>query len=238
MSIDIDFETLEKLEYFGLEIIVPPEVYGPMEDTDLSIRFLREWLHNFGKSETSRKYNEEEKPIRILEMGIGSGVLSLYLVSRFLRKKIKFEHLGIDINPIAVKTAKFNAKINNLATSVDFIQGDLFNSLKEEKKLHEFDFILFNPPYLASEPETINASNRKLIDYAWEGGENGYEVTLKFLQQIDPFLSDYGELFYISSSRVDQSKIQKKLENLQLKLVKKYEKRVFFEKIILYHYKR
>ena len=40
----IDLAKLRQIDYFGLQLVVPDQVYGPMEDTDLSIKFLRKWL--------------------------------------------------------------------------------------------------------------------------------------------------------------------------------------------------
>lgn len=234
----IDFEKLSPIEYFGLNIVVPKQVYGPMEDTDLSIRFLRDWLSNFKKRSNISQFKQKKHSLRVLEMGVGCGVLSLFLISRLIRENINIYHNGVDINPIAIETAQFNAQKNQLSHIANFYQGDLFTPLTTFDQKEPFDFILFNPPYLASETEIIDDKNREWIDLAWEGGENGYEVTLEFLSQIDPFLSKTGEMFYISSTRVDQTPIQKKLNELNLKFVKKYEKRVFFETIVLSHYRR
>ena len=42
----IDLTKLRQIDYFGLQLVVPEQVYGPMEDTDLSIKFLRKWLNS------------------------------------------------------------------------------------------------------------------------------------------------------------------------------------------------
>ena len=157
-----DLESLPKSEYFGLTYCCPEQVYGPMEDTDLSMRFLRYWILNLQKSPTP------EKPIRILEIGCGSGILSLYLISRLLTLKFPFYHFGSDINPLAVQTANFNAQLNHLETQVHFESGEFFDALRTSAQRTPYDLIVFNPPYLANEPETINSQNRQMIDLAWE----------------------------------------------------------------------
>ncbi len=234
----VDYSKLQQKEYFGISLVVPPEVYGPMEDTDLAIRFLRDWIQNFIESPRSKDFKEKTNPLRILEMGSGSGVLSLYVISRLTRENIEIYHAGIDINPIAVETAEYNSNLNHYQSITNFYRGDLFSPLTTNLQRQPYDLIIFNPPYLASESNIINSTNRKWIDLSWEGGEHGNEVTLEFLHQLSPFLSPHGEFFYITSSHVEQSQIREMLSSLHLKIQKRYEKKVFFETIWLYHCKK
>ncbi|MHA1746968.1 MAG: HemK2/MTQ2 family protein methyltransferase [Promethearchaeota archaeon] len=225
----VELETLPRADYFGLELVVPDQVYGPMEDTDLSMRFLRTWMLKWKKTATP------ENPVRILEIGCGSGILSLYLISRLFSMKCPFYHFGSDINPLAVQTANFNAQLNHLDTHTHFEPGEFFDALQTPTQQEPYDLIVFNPPYLADEPETINSQNRQLIDLAWEGGPNGNEVTLEFLKRLPQFLKLNSELMFISSSRVDQEPLLAALDSIGMKINDTLSQKVFFEKIFLYH---
>jgi len=101
-----------------------------------------------------------------------------------------------------------------------------------------YDLILFNPPYLQSEPDIINESNRQLIDLAWDGGPSGNEVLLEFLNHLSPYLKKNGEIIFITSSLVNQKAIQHALEIQNLKTLEQRTKHIFFEDIILYHCKK
>lgn len=222
----------DAFEYFNLRLVVPKEVYSPSDDTDLSLFFLKQWVDNI---EQSPLFPFQEKHIQIFDMGVGSGILSLYLISRLKAKGFIPYVYGVDINPIAVQTAQFNAKLNDLENYATFLTGKFFNPLKSIPPLPPFDFIISNPPYLAGEPKTINEANRQWIDYAWEGGIQGYEVTLNYLAELSPYLKPQGDFMLISSSNIDQTPILGKIADLNIDILKTHSTHIFFEDILLYH---
>nr|ACN38364.1 putative sisomicin methyltransferase [Micromonospora inyonensis] len=71
---------------------------------------------------------------RALDMGCGSGVLSLVLADRYESV------LGVDVNPRAVALSRLNAALNGL-TNVTFREGDMF-----EPAEGRFSRIVFNSP--------------------------------------------------------------------------------------------
>lgn len=72
--------------------------------------------------------------MKVLDIGCGSGILSIAAV-----KLGASQAIGVDIDPLAVKTAGQNAQINQIGDQISFIQGDLF------KNVHgKFDLICAN----------------------------------------------------------------------------------------------
>ena len=118
------------------------------------------------------------------------------------------------------------------------MEGNLFEPLNTNELKEPYNLILFNPPYLQSEPDIINDSNRQLIDLAWDGGPSGNEVLLEFLNSVSQYLKKKGEIFFITSSLVNQEAIQHALEIQNLKILQQKSKHIFFEDIILYHCKK
>ncbi|HUD09711.1 MAG TPA: methyltransferase [Patescibacteria group bacterium] len=106
-----------------------------------------------------------------LDMASGSGAISLFLAERF--EKV----IALDINPKAVKYARFNAVLNNLENKITNIQSDLFSEFKDIK----FDYICWNGPTVAlpkvKEPEKVYP----LYTY---GGPDGAEFTKRFLDEV------------------------------------------------------
>ncbi len=229
-----DFSKYEIIEYYGINMAIPEQVYSPHDDTDLISEFILEWIKKF---ETTKE-NLNLKSIRVLEIGYGPGTISLLIVSYFLKKKVNFFHAGTEISSLAVETANYNAKLNKLENFVNFLEGNLFEPLNTDELNEPYDLILFNPPYLQSEPDIINESNRQLIDFAWDGGPSGNEVLLEFLNHISQYLKKNGEIFFITSSLVDQKAIQHALEIQNVKNLEQKTKHIFFEDIILYHCKK
>ncbi len=92
-------------------------------------------------------------PLRILEIGTGSGCISLALK----KERPMCSITSIDISNSALSVAKENANEHDLSIdfkNIDFLKEDLWNDLGS------FDFIISNPPYIAStETSEMNVSS-------------------------------------------------------------------------------
>lgn len=78
-----------------------------------------------------------------LDMGTGSGVGAVFAARR------GFSVIAVDLNPHAVRCARVNALVNGVENQIEVRQGDLFAPVQE----HQFDLILFNPPFFRGEPK-------------------------------------------------------------------------------------
>ena len=88
------------------------------------------------------------------------------------------------INKEAVMDALQNSMKKGIPISVQ--QSNLFKNLDEK-----FDTIIFNPPYLPSDP--------KLKDLTLDGGKKGYELIQKFLKQAKKHLEKKGIILLLFS---------------------------------------
>ena len=141
-------------QYAGLQLHVPAGVFHPgvFFSSPIFISFL-ESMDLHGK--------------KVLDMGTGSGILAL-----FCAKKGAIV-TAIDINPLAVETARDNAKANDLQLAL--LESDLFDQLAPQV----FDFILINPPYYPRSPQTF-------AEHAFFAGEN-----LEYFEKLFAQLPDY-----------------------------------------------
>lgn len=154
---------------------------------------------------------------RVLEIGVGSGYISLVASQ-------KAESVfGIDVNPHAVRLAKINAKQNNV-TNVEFIVSDLFTAIKGT-----FNLIIMNPPYL---PQSMDDKNGP-IDYAWNGGRDGRDLTERFIEEVDNYLGKNGRIQIIQSTLSGYDKTMKALCKKGFEVEIQDEQSFFFEKIYL-----
>jgi release factor glutamine methyltransferase len=173
-------------------------------------------------AEAAKKEIESRKVYSVLEIGCGSGIVSLTCANRNSNASV----LGVDINPDAVACSTENAKLNNIK-NVRFIESDLFSNIQKNKK---FDIILFNPPYLpTSDGEHLKGN----LDHAFDGGVDGRKVLDRFLGQFDSFLAPHGVLLIVQSSLNNPEKTKTKLKSLGYATTVVAEEKFFFEKLFV-----
>ncbi|MBI5159379.1 methyltransferase [Candidatus Micrarchaeota archaeon] len=153
-------------EFKGLKFFIFSSVYAPAEDSFLLAKYSR------------------TASGRVLDVGTGCGIQAL--VSR------GSEVVGVDVNPVALENARFNADANNKNNCV-FFDSNLF-----EKVEGKFDFVLFNPPYLPTSES--DKTRNVLLDKALDGGESGRVVVDIFLREFEKFLKPKGKLLLLHSS--------------------------------------
>ncbi|XP_014214772.1 hemK methyltransferase family member 2 [Copidosoma floridanum] len=154
------------------------DVYEPAEDSFLLIDTL----------ENDLELLKSQKCAMCLEVGIGSGVVITALAME-LRKYFTSFYLGIDINAKACQASKKTSIINSVR--VEAVQMDLLDGIVDRGI---FDVIIFNPPYVATEP--LEVLDRRLIFKTWAGGHRGREVMDRLFPKIPHILSDNG-FFYL-----------------------------------------
>lgn len=147
----------------------------------------------------------------VLEMGTGSGIIALHCAKLGSRVAVA------DISEKALSCARNNAQINGL--DIELIQSDLFSNITGK-----FDMIIFNPPYLSGQDAQVLAvdDKRQLI-----GGEEGHEISIKFMEQAVNHLTENGRIYLLTSTETSEKVIQHARE---LFLANKIaEQRMFFE---------
>ena len=144
-----------KYSYKGIKITVQPGVFYPgfMFSTKILLDFI-DRLELKGK--------------KFLEMGAGSGIISLLAARKGARVTAS------DINPVAVEAIIENARRNSL--KVNCSVSDLFDTISE----NEFDYIIINPPYYPGDPGNFS-------DMAWFCGKDFEFFKRLFSQMKDHF---------------------------------------------------
>jgi release factor glutamine methyltransferase len=156
----------------SLKVNSHPMVYEPSEDT----HFLLEHA-NVSRGE------------KVLEIGSGSGLIALNCA------RIA-DVTAIDINPHAVALTKSNAILNGL--EIEVLRSDLFEGVRGS-----YDAIIFNPPYLEGQrgkDGALRDVQGEWLEKAWDGGQDGEEVILRFLESAGEFIKLTGRIFTLISS--------------------------------------
>ena len=95
---------------------------------------------------------------RAVELGAGTGIISLLLASRQRLSHITAFEVQADFADIA----KRNVSLNSLEEKINIIEGDIRNATAEAIG-KEADVVFTNPPYMRTDSGKRNLSDRKYI---------------------------------------------------------------------------
>jgi release factor glutamine methyltransferase len=163
-------------EFFSLEFEVGPAVLIPRPDTETLVMACLELA-------------KPQAAPAILDVGTGSGALAIALAKQLPAAQVT----ATDISPEALVVARRNAVKHGVANRVRFLQGDLLAALPADE---QFDFIVSNPPYIAT--EELAKLPPGVRDYeprvALDGGPGGYQVVKRLIEQARRHLKPGGYL--------------------------------------------
>jgi len=189
----------------GFNFVVYPTVFSPAQyhSSEVFGRFVNEM--------------EDLKGKRVLDMGCGSGIISIVAASKGAKC------LAVDINPMSVKAALINAHVNGVLDNVKAIKSDLFTHIPSPlgSGVGSFDNMFFNPPYFKGVPKND-------FEAGFMGG-NDYDVIKRFIEDAPKYLSPGGVVYFIISSDMEISLLENMLKSggFDFEIVK--EVKEFFE---------
>ena len=160
-------------EFYGLPMVVTPDVLIPRMDTELLVTTAVELL-------TGRNMNA-----RILDLCCGSGCIACAIGHELPATKL----VCIDISATALEVCRKNLANNRLTGRALCMQADATAS--PPMSIGQFDLIVANPPYIASdEIMTLDASVRDYEPiWALDGGADGlkfYKAIIKYWKHLLP----------------------------------------------------
>ena len=135
-------ERIDDLEYKGLKIIQNKNGFCFGIDSVL--------LSDFAK--------EIKKDSRILDLGTGTGIISILLCGKTNLKEI----IGVEIQEKVYEMAKRSSELNNLENKFKLLNEDIKN-LSKIFPANSFDVIVTNPPYKKENTGLISEDKTNLI---------------------------------------------------------------------------
>lgn len=148
-----------KCEFMGVDFYVDKNVLIPRPETELLV-------------ETAYKYIKKYNYKKILEIGTGSGCISISL--KHLDNTLDIT--AIDISENALNIAKKNAETYN--QNINFVLSDVYKNLLDK----DFDVIISNPPYIKT--DVINTLERDVKDFEPKLALDGMADGLYFYKTI------------------------------------------------------
>ncbi len=133
---------LGQTEFFGLTFKVNTHTLIPRPETEELV-------------ESVIKRVNTAKPIKILDIGTGSGCIAITLAKNIPNAQV----YALDISDLALKTASENALINKVAIS--FFKADILNTATLPPSItnQKFDIIVSNPPYVREQEKPMMRTN-------------------------------------------------------------------------------
>ena len=165
---------LEQREFYGLDFFVSGNVLDPRPDSESLIELVCEM------------FPDKNQKLEILELGVGSGCLSITLLKNFPNAVAS----GVDISLEALAVAQKNSSAHQLQNRFELRQSDLFANVAAKK----FDLIISNPPYIpAAEIENL-ADEVRLFEprLALDGGVDGLDFYRRIAKESAKFLKPAG----------------------------------------------
>ncbi len=147
------------VSYLGREFVIPPQVHPVQGAADLFGRAVLE---------------EVRRTDRVLDMGTGSGVNAVLAASK------SADVVAVDVNPVAVDSARKNAKRNGVGSRIDVRESDVFTNVTGK-----FDLILFDPPFRWFKPRDLRERGT---------ADENYATLRSFFETVRDYLSTDGRI--------------------------------------------
>jgi release factor glutamine methyltransferase len=150
------------VSFYSQEFFISEGALIPRPETELLI------------DEVLKNIADTNAPIRFVEVGVGSGIISILLAQKLPHAMI----IAVDISPAALEVARKNIKKFGLEDRIELRLGSLLEPIEEE-----FDYLVSNPPYIAD-----NAPLESNLSYepqnALFGGNIGDELIKELLNEV------------------------------------------------------
>lgn len=185
----------------GIKVVVYPGVFHP--GFFFSTKFLLQFLSTLNL-----------KKAKVLELGAGSGLISLYCN---LRKEAVVT--ASDISSVSVINIQENAAINN--AQINIVQSDLFDNIN-----CDFDTIIINPPFYPKDPVSESEN-------AWYCGKD-FEFFKKLFYQLNSKAIPSTTIYMIVSEDCQTDRIESIANQNCFKMKVILEKKIWGERNFIY----
>ena len=198
---------INRKEFMGLDFYVEEGVLIPRPDTEILVEYVLDYI--------DKEY--KDKPINILDLGIGSGSIALSLA--YYNKNATV--YGVDINDVPLKVAHINRERFKL-DNVYLYKGDLFQGIEGLELEERIHIIASNPPYIPKKEIEIlqeEVKGYEPVD-ALDGGEDGLIFYKRIIPESNRYIKKKGllifEIGYDQGKDVENMMIKEGFKNIQV----------------------
>lgn len=153
------------IQYFGKKFLVYKNTFWPFRDSQPLVK-------NF----------KIKKGESVLDVGTGSGVIAIFACYKGASRVV-----AADINPAAVRSAHYNAKMHGFDKMIVVKRSNLFENIGKEK----FDVITANLPFRNKAAPDVVAESQ------WD---TDLKANKKFFKEARKYLKPNGRIYFAQSS--------------------------------------
>ena len=204
-----------KTEFFGLPFNINKEVLIPRPETEELVEQVIKEVSLIKTYKTDSNETTNEKQLKILDIGTGSGCIAISLKKELPSSKIS----AIDVSNEALRIAKKNALLNKV--DINFIHLDILKTNNLDKL---YDVIVSNPPYvreLEKKEMKNNVLNNEPHLALFVDNKNPLLFYNKIAELAKNFLTKNGQLHFEINQYLGKETIillaEKGFKNIQLK---------------------
>lgn len=204
-----------KTEFFGLPFNINKEVLIPRPETEELVERVIKEVSLIKTYKTDSNETKNEKQLKILDIGTGSGCIAISLKKELPSSKIS----AIDVSNEALRIAKKNALLNKV--DINFIHLDILKTNNLDKL---YDVIVSNPPYvreLEKKEMKNNVLNNEPHLALFVDNKNPLLFYNKIAELAKNFLTKNGQLHFEINQYLGKETVillaEKGFKNIQLK---------------------
>jgi release factor glutamine methyltransferase len=171
------------IEFLDLEFKIDPGAMIPRPETEILTLSVIEHF---------KEIKDESRPLKIIDLGTGSGVIAVTLAVNLNNSFI----YATDVSGDALKLAFENAKENQVEGKIEFVSGDLFKPLENRNLENSIDCIVSNPPYVRDDDS--ESLSEEITDFEPEvslfSGDDGLNFHKRIIKECHNYLRKDGLL--------------------------------------------
>lgn len=176
-------------EFFSLNFKVTRDCLIPRPETE---HLVVAAIDIAKQLDQSRAGEGNPKPVRIIDLGTGSGCIAITLAKHLPHAEVT----AVDRSEAALALAKQNAEAHGLSDRIQFVQSDWFSAFASQSPTPQWDIVVSNPPYISQAEYAKLAKTVREFEpiTALVSGPDGTEDIQKLAQQAPTHMPVGGHL--------------------------------------------
>ena len=186
---------INSVSFYSQEFYIAEGALIPRPETEILI------------DEVIKNISDKNAEITFVEVGVGSGIISIILAKHFVNAKF----IAVDISQDALNIAKINLDKFSLQDRVELRLGSLLDEVSED-----IDYLVSNPPYIEDGIE-LESNLSFEPQNALFGGAVGDEIIKKLLDEVLSRKINFFtcEMGYDQKDKITSYLIDMKYKNLE-----------------------